>query len=167
MSYTTKLFNVKTSSTGFSSLAKGKRSLTLLSTLTSLALFLSGCTSASETFDCEPGKGVGCQSITKVNKMIDQGQFLESQEGFTSPLSNQNLLSKATPPSFSTSPFSNAASATVVLSDQTVVQRIAEQPIRVWVAPYQDEAGNFHEASVVHSVIQGGYWQVHPVDRKA
>ena len=135
--------------------------------LTALVLILAGCSTASETFDCEPGKGVGCQSITKVNKMIDQGQFLDSQEGFVSPLSNQNFLSKTPLPSFSTSTFPNPPSERVVASDNTVVQRIAEQPIRVWVAPYQDEAGNFHEASVVHSVIQGGYWQVQNADSKA
>jgi hypothetical protein len=32
--------------------------------------------------------------------------------------------------------------------------------MRVWVAPFQDVGGNFHEASLVHSVIQTGFWHV-------
>lgn len=113
--------------------------------ITPLALIVSGCSTSSEIFDCEPGKGVGCQSITKVNKMIDAGHFRGSDE---------DSLVKSSVPFFV--PLLEPAQN----GEHEVVQRVREQPIRVWVAPYQDEEGNFHEASVVHSVIQEGYWQV-------
>jgi conjugal transfer pilus assembly protein TraV len=114
-----------------------------------LAILLSACSTTSETFDCEPGKGVGCRSITTVNKMIDQGHFASPSLGVMS-------LQSSVIASAQVLPFSEE----IVLSDKTIVQRSPEQHIRVWIAPYQDEAGNFHEASLVHSVIQTAFWHL-------
>ncbi|MBY0501649.1 MAG: hypothetical protein K2P93_06575 [Alphaproteobacteria bacterium] len=37
---------------------------------------LSGCMGIYEGgFECPPGKGVGCKSITEVNDMVNQGEF--------------------------------------------------------------------------------------------
>jgi hypothetical protein len=80
--------------------------------------------------------------------MIDQGHFTSSLQSLS--------LSPVMSSSAQVLPFSEE----IVLSDKTVVQRSPEQHMRVWVAPFQDEGGNFHEASLVHSVIQTGFWHV-------
>jgi hypothetical protein len=67
------------------------------------SLFLVGCSSSSELFDSEPGKGAGNKSITEVNHMINQGVFKEDQN------------------------------------------------LRVWIAPFYDENGDFHEASYMQT----------------
>jgi hypothetical protein len=42
--------------------------------MTGLALALSGCMGVYEGgFECPPGEGVGCKSISEVNHMVDQG----------------------------------------------------------------------------------------------
>lgn len=139
-------------------------------TLLFLPLIVSGCSTSSETFDCEPGKGVGCQSITKVNKMIDAGHFIDSKDEFFSSLFVKPPVLSHFPPAINRGLADPTRVDHQVMDNTsmqfTVVRRIPEQPIRVWVAPYQDEVGNFHEASVVHSVIQGGYWQVQNPDGK-
>ena len=38
-----------------------------------LVLSLSGCSTYSETFDCPPGLGVGCKSLSDVNQMVEDG----------------------------------------------------------------------------------------------
>ena len=40
-------------------------------------------------------------------------------------------------------------------SNRMMVQRTPEKPLRVWIAPYQDQDGNLREASVVHTVCKG------------
>lgn len=47
------------------------------------ALFLSGCSTYNEDFDCEPGKGVGCKSLSQVNRMVDEGAFGVEEEDKT------------------------------------------------------------------------------------
>jgi uncharacterized membrane protein len=42
--------------------------------LMGLSLSLSGCMGVYEGgFECPPGEGVGCKSISEVNQMVDQG----------------------------------------------------------------------------------------------
>ncbi len=47
--------------------------------ITSL-LALGACAVHSTKFECEPGKGVGCKSVSKVNKMVDKKQIPEVKE---------------------------------------------------------------------------------------
>lgn len=123
----------------------------------SMALMLSACSTTSETFDCPAGKGVGCKSISTVNKMVEQGKLSNNDEPGSiqavSPVFAPNNLVSET----------SADRQEIVLSDQTTVNRIKEEHLRVWVAPFQDDQGNLHEGSVVHTVIRPGYWQLTPL----
>lgn len=110
-------------------------------------LGLSGCSTTSETFDCKEGKGVGCKSISAVNKMVDEGQFGES-----STIPNISLPTIASP-----KPKIQYVDAP---QDDMAINRVKEEHLRVWMAPFQDEYGNFHEGSVVHTVLKPGYWHM-------
>lgn len=54
----------------------------------------------------------------------------------------------------------------VPFSDGFFVQRIQEEHLRVWIAPFQDAQGNFHEGSIVHTVLKPGSWQIRVADPK-
>ena len=116
----------------------------------SLGIVLSGCSTTSETFDCKAGKGVGCKSISQVNKMVDEGSLGTEQEGSAhTPLASPVI----TTASLSSGP-------DIALSDDMVVHRIREEHLRVWIAPFQDHQGNLHEGTVVHTVLKPGFWHV-------
>ena len=122
-------------------------------------IILSGCSTPLETFDCREGKGVGCKSLSAVNQMVEQGVLGAPEEALAgSPLSPTPLpparAGDPHPPRFSP----DSPEAAFPLSEG--VQRIREDHVRVWVAPYQDAAGNYHEGSVIHTVLRPGYWQV-------
>jgi conjugal transfer pilus assembly protein TraV len=120
----------------------------LLGTL-SVSLGLCGCSSTtSETFDCQAGKGVGCKSISAVNKMVDQGLLGDA---------TQEAQPVSLPPTFTNAP--KSINAQTPLSDDFFVQRVQEEHLRVWIAPYQDAQGNFHEGSIVHTVLTPGSWR--------
>src|SRR4051812_47631238 len=55
----------------------------MISRLKSLSIInlviLSGCSTYSETFDCPPGSGVGCKSISEVDQMIDEGKLSDEK----------------------------------------------------------------------------------------
>ena len=118
-------------------------------------LTLTACSSASESFDSEATKGVGAKSISEVNAMIDQGKIdgLKSevdQASVVAPVVVQKAVPIANP-------------ETIVLSDHSVIQRQPEQHMRIWFAPFQDINGNFHEPSVVHTLLRPSFWQVNAV----
>lgn len=98
-------------------------------------LGLSACTSGKDHFSTEPGKGFGWKSMTETNRMIHQ------EDGISLPSSKPQ-------PYLVTSGILDG------------VERIPEQYLRVWIPPYQDEQGNLHNESSVHTVIQEGQWKL-------
>lgn len=126
------------------------QALSLLNLLT-----LTACSSALDSFDSEATQGVGAKSISEVNAMIDQGKIAglkpdPEQIPTVAPVIVQTPLAIAHP-------------ETIVLSDHSMIQRQPEQFLRVWFAPFQDLQGNFHEASVVHTILRPSFWQVNAV----
>ena len=102
-------------------------------------LLLTSCATTRETFDCKYSKGVGCHSITEVNAMVNDGK-LDSKMG-SKPQQDFNIKAPIVPNDLS-------------------IKRVTEQHLRVWVAPHQDEQGNFHEGAKVHTVLKPGFWQI-------
>ena len=104
---------------------------------------LGGCAKISGTFDCPYGKGVGCRSITEVNQMVNDGKLSsDSQASLQSPIVTSNKPHA------------------IALADKAKVHRMKEEHLKVWVAPFEDEQGNFHEDSVIHTVLKPGSWQL-------
>ena len=120
-------------------------------------ILLSGCSTTSEVFECEAGKGIGCKSVSEVNKMVDNGKLTNNEEPdsfkVSAPVFEKNAPITA---------MREAGLNEIVLSDQTLVSRVREEHLRVWIAPFQDEQGNLHEGSVVYTVIRPSYWQLTP-----
>ena len=87
--------------------------------------------------------------------MIDQGKI----EG----IKGDSDASKVIAPVLVQSPLPSLNQETIVLSDHSVIHRQPEQHMRIWMAPFQDANGNFHEAAVVHTLQRPSFWQVNPV----
>lgn len=66
-----------------------------------VAFSLTGCMGIYEGgFECPPGKGVGCKSITDVNEMVNQGEIplLEiSEQGSEEDKGNEDFSCKNNP----------------------------------------------------------------------
>ena len=107
-------------------------------------LLLTGCSIPQDSFDCKYSKGVGCCSITEVNGMVNQGRLGKKPFNDDTPLKDSVVL--ISPDSIS--------------ADSMVIKRITEEHLRIWLAPYQDKQGHFHEASIIHTVLKPGCWQV-------
>lgn len=118
---------------------------------------LTGCSTASESFDSEPTKGVGSKSISQVNAMIDQGKI----EGISGDVERHE--GKPIAPVIVQTPVPNPSPETIVLSDHSVIYRQPEQHLRIWMASFQDGNGNFHEAAVIHTLLRPSFWQVNTI----
>lgn len=102
-------------------------------------LVLAGCTSGREHFTTEPGKGFGWKDMSENHRLIGE---LGSGAGDVSS------------PTIAPQPY------LVTSGVLEGVERIPEQYLCIWIPPYQDPAGNLHEESVVHTVIQTGQWKI-------
>lgn len=126
--------------------ARGVKMMKNMISLFISAAFLSACSNSSESFDTPPGKGVGSRSISDVNKMVDEGKI----KGI--PSSQDSVI----PPVITV----DKPSVDFISSCDSKVIRIPAEHMRVWVTPYQDDLGNFHEGSIVHTLLNQGTWHM-------
>jgi len=117
--------------------------------LVSLLVFvlcLSGCTNMNGQFDCNASSGGRCAPMNQINKMADYGMFHEAAPrkaaSFTGT-KNQNYGY----------PINTFAGAPI---------RNSENVQQIWIGPYEDASGNYHEPSYVYAVIKKGSWMGEP-----
>ena len=101
---------------------------------------ITGCATSNEHFDCAYQAGIGCKSITAVNKLLDN------------QVSSKELHHRAV--------IIKPATRGSLTNTKPQVQRITEQRLAIWLAPYQDAAGDFHEGARIHTVLVPGGWQL-------
>lgn len=97
-----------------------------------LTLFMTGCSDMNSQFDCPMKPGINCKNLDEVNSDIDR-----RTNNKISPLPVNNFASPDSDHSFRTSDITQ----------------------RVWIAPFEDTNGNYHEASDVMIVTNHSHWK--------
>lgn len=107
--------------------------------LTSL-MALSACTPYMESFDCPPGRGVGCQSLSSVNQMVEDGKLpLEDYSA-----DKEKALSSSQEP-----PLIEARAP--LMTDE--INSHPTSHVKVWLAGYEESHGRdhfYHAPSLVY-----------------
>lgn len=111
-----------------------------LTILLPLTLSLAGCGGAlNSNFDCPNKPGVMCRSLDQVNSMVNRGE-----------LGKDDGIRKA-----GTEGFSHVVS----ILKTTRPLRANDQVMRIWIAPYQDKDGNYHDEGMLYTVVAQSHWQ--------
>lgn len=103
---------------------------------------LASCASMNSEFNCPAGRGVGCKNIHDVNQMVNDGKLGSNEK-------RGKFHVKSVQPLASNVPTSKAASP----------MRTQEKTLSIWIAPYEDKSGNYHDATTIHAVVQNGEWE--------
>ena len=119
---------------------------------------LSACTSIyNDDFDCGPGKGVNCKSISQVYAMVNTGQV--GQEPLTDESSKDlDSNSKHKKDSQESLPYFSEITPSSIDAKIKHVTRNPEKTIRIWIAPHLDESGSYVSDSYLFTVIEPGKW---------
>ncbi len=104
-------------------------------------LGLTGCVGMNSSFDCNVTSGGKCAPMTTINEMVDRGGFRKIKGktiGYNQYFNNTNMIN----------------------SDQLL--RSNESVQQIWIAPYEDTNGIYHDASSVYFVAKKGSWNGKP-----
>ena len=104
---------------------------------------LTSCAAMNGSFGCNRTAGDHCTPVGKVNAAADAGDFSHSQSGDTQTETHYIDYTDASPPK-------------AALPGEPVRQ--SETVQRIWIAPYQDTARNYHEPSEVFTVLRHSHW---------
>lgn len=126
-----------------------KNSLSLIFCLV-VTIGLSGCETTNSNFDCPMKPGIRCESLDQVNAHVDRGELgneeLNRTPIYITPIQEQQNHHCT---------YANCLQRKPLRYDETVM--------RVWIAPYEDREGNYHNESEVYSVSKPGHWIGYPV----
>ena len=107
----------------------------------SMLLILTGCAGINGKFDCPYKLGISCKSVSEVNDLVDLGKL-------PAKLVSKNKTVKTIV----------VNSTTTTVSEWRGAKRIPEKILTVWLAPFVDQAGNYHGGSFLTAVIQPAKW---------
>lgn len=99
-------------------------------------LALTSCATLNEEFDCPAPKGGSCKRMDQVYDMVNGEGDVGHESLAVAP--KRNPL--------------------VVEGKPGEPLRYGEGVMRLWIAPYEDTDGNYHQANQVYSVVQEGHW---------
>ena len=105
---------------------------------------LTGCTTMNSSFDCPNKAGVQCKSLDQINGMVDNGQI----QGRTQSAPHLSGMSEA---EFQPYPMTASYYPGKPL-------RYGESVQRIWVAPFEDTEGNYHQDNFIYTIAKGGHW---------
>jgi len=121
-------------------------------------LLLSGCSVfGGNDFSCKRVGGIsGCVSLDTVYKMSENGQVdqpysVDGKQHFQGD--GAISLPKAV---------INKSGYDVGVPSAGMPVRYGDKVQKIWVFPYQDKVGNYHESSIMYSVIEKSHWVGYP-----
>lgn len=103
-------------------------------------MMLGGCAEMNSKFDCPMKPGVRCESLDQVNARVDGSE-----------------LGSASAPSYSQIVTTDSYT-TMEENSYQVPFRSKEKIVHIWIAPYVDKDGNYHDGNNVYSVRKASKW---------
>jgi len=155
-----------------------KQSVKLLFIATSVAS-LSACAVFKNQESCNRIGGInGCVSMDEVYSMSENGQisstrspysvdgeqFNVSTAGKGVPVGQTSSQMNTSPQSQNSNPSSQISTSGYNVATPNIGQpvRYGERIQKMWIYPYEDSKGNYHEASILYAVIKNPHWVGYP-----
>ena len=118
-------------------------------------MMITGCASHNSKFDCNARPGGRCAPMGEINNMVDQGLFDERSKDSGKNLGYLGTDQLAEPHESLKIPLGYSQHQN---NHGLSPERKKERVQQIWIAPYEDIEGNYHEASYVYSVIKQSAW---------
>jgi len=112
-----------------------------------MSIVLFGCSEMNSQFDCPMKPGIRCESISSINARVDRGEI-----GHTKSISTPNNKMPAMPI------YKDSSIGRYHYLARGEPLRYGETVQRVWVAPFEDKQGNYHQESDIYTVVKPGHW---------
>lgn len=135
------------------------------------ALMLAGCGSmsgldAQSSFSCKAPAGVSCQSISGTYANSTQDNLPFQQQRKNGGDANASALAgsgeQKSPPPVVKSPDKIAKLSPRDMEAMSSGMPIRQAPLvlRVWVAPYEDDASDLHDQAYFYTMVHSGKWLI-------
>jgi hypothetical protein len=108
-------------------------------------IILTGCAGMKSSFDCNVASGGKCAPMTSINEMANRGMFQRTS------LKSERAID-----------YNKYSSGANYANSDNLPLRINESVQQIWIAPYEDASGIYHDAASIYVVAQKGRWTGKP-----
>jgi conjugal transfer pilus assembly protein TraV len=119
------------------------RNKNIIGFVLSITFLLSGCEMMNSSYDCPLSEGASCMALHDMDAAVTRGEY---------PKNIRNNISE---------------SGTYVqhkdLMPGTYPSRTKDRVAKIWLAPYEDNSGNYHEQSNIYTVVENSGWSGAPI----
>ena len=136
-----------------------------------IPIMLTGCMSmsgldASSSFSCKAAPGVTCQSISGVEQNAHAGN-LPFQRASDIEKATADAEAKNESADAKKMPAYESAEKKGKVSPKEMSAAYSGMPVRqpplvlrIWIAPYEDDAGDLHDQSYLYTMVHSGKWMI-------
>lgn len=133
------------------------KAILTLTTIISMAILLSSCSGMfTNQARCPFKDKGGCQSVSDVNKMIDEGRYTDDGRFVQQAGDDPNAFPASTPQFAQVTGGAQGWNSPTPYAGEPM--RTKEVDARMWVAPWLDTNQAYHGASYVNFVVEGAKW---------
>lgn len=141
----------------------------LVATALASACLLAGCGSmsgldASSSFSCKAAPGVTCQSISGVHQNASAGNLPFQRNGEVNGKATESDVRSDEKPlaygAIKTDPNTKVSPRDMNAASSGMPVRQPPLVLRVWMAPFEDEAGDLHDQSYFYTMVHSGRWMI-------
>lgn len=133
------------------------KAILTLTAIISMAILLSSCSGMfTNQARCPFKDKGGCQSVSDVNKMIDEGRYTDDGRFVQQAGDDPNAFPAPTPQLAEATGQAQGWNSPTPYAGEPM--RTKEVDARMWVAPWLDTNQAYHGASYVNFVVEGSKW---------
>ena len=113
-----------------------------------LLSLLAGCETMNSSYDCPLSISASCMALHDMDSAVSQGLYpKENNQGVADDSNSDSVYIQS----------SNN------LSKGSYPKRTQDMVAKIWLAPYEDSRGDYHEQSNVYTVVKNSTWANTPI----
>ena len=124
------------------------RKKTILFTNILLVSLLAGCETMNSSYDCPLSISASCMPLHDMDALVSEGIYPKDNNQVVNNDSNRDGVY--------IQPSKN-------LSSGSYPKRTKDMVAKIWLAPYEDSKGDYHEQSNVYAVVKNSTWANTPI----
>jgi len=128
-----------------------------------LLMHLTGCAIFKSDFSCDRVGGANrCVSMDQIYSEVQHGEITADKNPYDG---KQKAKKSATKQNNASLPHINSTASEyrVSIPEAGEPVRFAENIQKIWIFPFEDKQGNYHETAIVYAVLTPSHWIGQPV----
>ena len=123
--------------------------------------FLTGCEMMNSDYDCPLSASASCMPLHDMDVAVSQGVYPKENKD-SSDITNREITNRDINTDADNNSVATKSGKNLTIGSSP--KRTNEMVAKIWLAPFIDSKGDYHEQSVVYAVVKNSAWVNLPIN---